>query len=274
MERRDFWRVVTLNIWHRSGPWTERLRLIRDGLHALDADVIGLQEVLAFPGMPSQADEIAAGTGWNVFYGTAWQVGGGLTFGNAILSPHALSATQVLPLPTEPGLDTRSVAFARVDVPHGPMPCFVTHFSFQLHLGHVRCQQARALADHVARIAPIDGPPPVIMGDLNAQPDADEIRFLRGATSLGGRSVYFADCWQLNGTDPGYTYDRRNPYALRSHEPSARFDYVFVRGPDRALRGEPIAARLALETPLDGVWPSDHFAVVADIYAAPRSSTY
>ncbi|MBA3503661.1 MAG: endonuclease/exonuclease/phosphatase family protein [Myxococcota bacterium] len=274
MLRRDFWRVVTLNIWNRSGPWTDRLKLIRDGLRALEPDVIGLQEVLAFGQLPSQAHEIAEGTGWNVFYAPAWAVGGDLTMGNAILSPHNLFDKQVLALPTEPGLDSRSVAFARVDAPHGPMPCFVTHFTYQLHLGHVRCLQARVLADHVAQLAPIDDPPPVILGDLNAQPDADEIRFLRGATALGGRSVFFFDCWQLNGGDVGYTYDRKNPYALRSHEPSARFDYVFVRGPDRVSRGEPISTRLALNEPVDGVWPSDHFAVVADLYAAPRAAQY
>jgi len=270
VERRDLWRVVTFNIWNRSGPWPERLPLIRDQLRALDADVIALQEVLGFSGLPSQADEIARGTGWNVHHGPAWEIGGGLTMGNAILSPHALSDTAVLPLPTPPGLETRTVAFARVAAPHGPIPVFATHLTFQLHLGHVRCQQVRALADHVAERAPIEGPPPVILGDFNAPPDADEIRFLRGLTSLGGRSVYFADCWMMCPGDPGITYDRRNPYALRSHEPSYRIDYVFVRGPDRQLRGEPIAARLALDRPTGEVWPSDHYAVVAEIYAAPR----
>jgi len=84
--------------------------------------------------------------------------------------------------------------------------------------------------------------------------------------------VYFADCWTAAGAaGPGYTYDRSNPYALRSHEPSNRIDYVFVRGPDAHLRGEPVAAELALDRPSDGVWPSDHFAVVADIHAAPRA---
>ncbi|HMG52312.1 MAG TPA: endonuclease/exonuclease/phosphatase family protein, partial [Kofleriaceae bacterium] len=110
----------------------------------------------------------------------------------------------------------------------------------------------------------------VVMGDFNAVPESDEIRFLRGQTSLDGRSVYFADCWAAAATGPGHTYDRKNPYALRSREPSSRIDYVFVRGPDAQLRGEPIAARLALDQPTDGVWPSDHFAVVADIHAAPR----
>jgi endonuclease/exonuclease/phosphatase family metal-dependent hydrolase len=147
---------------------------------------------------------------------------------------------------------------------------FVTHLTVQFHLCHVRRDQVVALTDHVARLAPIGDPPPVVMGDFNAAPDSDEIRFLRGLTSIDGRSVYFADCWAVAADGPGYTYDRQNPYALRSHEPSSRIDYVFVRGPDAYLRGEPIAARLALDQPTDGVWPSDHFAVVADIHAAAR----
>lgn len=268
----DTWRVATFNIWNRQGPWQQRLPLIRHGLAALDADVIGLQEVLALGKLPSQADEIAAGLGWNIHHAPAWEIGGGLTFGNAILSPHRLFDQQCLPLPTPPGLDTRSVVFARVDAPHGPIPVFVTHLTVQFHLCHVRRDQVVALAEHVARLAPIGEPPPVVMGDFNAVPDSDEIRFLRGLTSLGGHSVYFADCWGVAAAGPGYTYDRRNPYALRSHEPSGRIDYIFVRGPDAHLRGEPIAARLALDEPTDGVWPSDHFGVVADIHAAPRAA--
>jgi endonuclease/exonuclease/phosphatase family metal-dependent hydrolase len=268
------WRIATFNIWNRQGPWAQRLPLIRDGLAALDADVIGLQEVLAFGALPTQADEIAAGLGWHVFHAPAWDIGGGLTFGNAILSPHKLFDTACLSLPTPAGLDTRSVVFARVDAPHGPIPVFVTHLTVQFHLCDVRRAQVVALTDHVARLAPIGGPPPVVLGDFNAGPDADEIRFLRGLTSLDGRSVYFADCWTAAGADgPGHTYDRKNPYALRSREPSNRIDYIFVRGPDAHLRGEPIECRLALDRPSDGVWPSDHFAVVADIHAASRALT-
>lgn len=267
----DTWRVVTLNIWNRQGPWPERLPLIQRALAALEPDIVGLQEVLGFPGMPDQAQEIAAGLGWNVHYVPAWHVGGGLTFGNAILSPHPLLDTQSLSLPAPPVIDTRTVAFARVDLPHGPAPVFVTHLTWQLHLGHVRCEQVRALTDHVAALAPLDGPPPVLLGDFNAEPDSDEMRFLRGLTPLGGTSVYFADCWLAAGrTEAGHTYDRKNPYALRSREPSRRIDYIFVRGPDRHLRGEPISASLALDEPTDGVWPSDHFAVVAEIAAAKR----
>jgi endonuclease/exonuclease/phosphatase family metal-dependent hydrolase len=270
-DRDELWRVATLNIWNRQGPWPERLPLIRAALVALDADVIALQEVLGFTGLPSQAHEIADGTGWNVHHVPAWNVGGGLTFGNAILSRHPLSDLQTLELPSPPGLDTRTVAFARVQLPHGPMPVFATHLTWQHHLGHVRCEQVRALTDHAERLAPTSGPPAVILGDLNADPDADEMRFLRGLTALGGTSVFFSDCWAVTRAgEPGYTYDRRNAYALRSREHSRRIDYCLVRGPGRHLIGEPLGAELFADTPTGDVWPSDHFGVVAEIYAAKR----
>jgi endonuclease/exonuclease/phosphatase family metal-dependent hydrolase len=274
VERGDLWRVATLNIWNRSGPWERRLPLLRAQIAALDLDAIGLNEVLAFPGAPTQAHEVVP-AGWHVFYAPAWQVGGGLSFGNAIASPHPLHDTACLPLPSPEGLDTRSVAFARVAAPHGPMPLFVTHLTVQAHLSTARCAQVRALADHVAQLAPIGEPPPVVVGDFNAEPDADEIRFLRGLTALGSTSVYFADAWLATGAaGPGFTWDRRNPYALAQREPSRRIDYIFVRGPDRSLRGEPLSARVAFDEPEGGVWPSDHFGVVAEIAAARRGSVH
>lgn len=271
-DRSQVWRVATLNIWNRQGPWADRLPLIVEGLRALDLDAVGLQEVLGFTGLPSQAHEIARGLGWNVHDVPAWNIGGGLTFGNAILSPHALADCESLPLPSPPGLDTRTVAFARVECAHGPMPVFVTHLTFQHHHSDARCEQVRALTDHVARLAPIDAPPPVLLGDFNADPDSDEMRFLRGLTPLGGKSVYFADAWTTTGNDPlrGFTYDRRNPYALRSREHSRRIDYIYVRGPGKHLWGEPLSCALAFDRPTNDVWPSDHFGVVAEIFAAPR----
>ena len=272
MSRGDVWRVVTFNIWNRQGPWDARLPLIRAGLGALDADVIALQEVLAMPGVPNQADIIAEGFGWNVYHAPAWQIGGGLTFGNAIVSPHPITDGECLPLPSPPGLDTRSIAFARVHAPHGPIPVFATHLTVQFNLCDVRRAQVAALSDHVARLAPIGGPPPVVLGDFNAGPDSDEMRFMRGLTSIDGRSVYFADCWTASGAPgPGYTYDRANAFALRAHEPSNRIDYIFVRGPDHRMRGEPVSAKLVLDEPTDGVWPSDHCGVLAEIHAAARA---
>ncbi len=270
----DVLRALTLNIWNRQGPWDRRKPLIQAGLRDLAPDVAGLQEVLAFGGA-SQADELVAGLGWHVHYGAAWPIGGGLTYGNAIVSRWPIVERDVLPLPSPPAHDPRTVAYAVLDAPCGRVPVFCTHLTFQLHLSDERCAQVRALADHVAARAPVDGFPPILLGDFNAEPGSDEMRFLRGLTPMGGRSVYFADAWEATaarepGAGPGFTYDRRNPYALRSREPSRRIDYVYVRGPDRSLRGEPLSCCVVLDEPVDGVWPSDHFGVLAEIQASKR----
>ena len=64
-------------------------------------------------------------------------------------------------------------------------------------------------------------------GDFNAEPDSDEMRYLRGLTGLGGKTVYFADCHAATrdraGTqDPGFTFDRRNPFAAVAPRTSLR----------------------------------------------------
>ena len=87
--------------------------------------------------------------------------------------------------------------------------------------------------------------------------------------ALEGKTVYFADAWAFAGEGPGYTFDRANHYAAKAREPSRRIDYIFVRGPDRQFRGEPLRAELAFNAAelasAEPVWPSDHFGLVADL---------
>ena len=111
------------------------------------------------------------------------------------------------------------------------------------------------------------GFPPIVVGDFNTEPDSDEIRYLRGYSSLGtGKRVYFADVFGVAGDGTaGVTFSKHNPLAATVHEPERRLDYVFVRGPDLRLRGAPQAARVCFDAPYEGVFPTDHFGVVATI---------
>jgi endonuclease/exonuclease/phosphatase family metal-dependent hydrolase len=112
------------------------------------------------------------------------------------------------------------------------------------------------------------------MGDLNAEPESDEIRYLCGLATVAGKSVHFADAWRYSGTGPGHTFDRKNRFAALAHEPPRRIDYIFVRGPDRKLRGEPLSTRLAFATPAgegeSEVWPSDHFGLMTELVVSCR----
>lgn len=256
-------RVATLNIWNRLGPWEERLVAIREGVRAESVDVLALQEVVCLEGF-DQAALIAEGHGYSVVQGRHSEAR--LPIGNAILSRFPIARHEVLDLPSGDTIERRTVLYAELDAPFGRLPVFVTHLNWRLDEGHVRQAQIRFITDAIARLCPAEsGFPPILMGDLNAEPDSDEVRFLRGLTSLGGRSVYFADAFSVAGQGDGTTFARRNPFAALVREPDRRIDYVFARWSDDRSRGEPIEAHVAFDTPHQGVFPSDHFGVVATL---------
>jgi endonuclease/exonuclease/phosphatase family metal-dependent hydrolase len=272
-------RVVTINIWNKQGDWAARLPLLRKELARLKPDVVGLQEVLHLEGSsePNQAQELADGFGLYTAFGPAWNLGGGLLFGNALMSRFPIVAAECFQLPGEPGEETRALLYCRLDSPEGAMPVFVTHLDWQLHRGFVRERQVAAIVEKVRELAPtsVTGPsfPPLLMGDFNAEPESDEIRFLRGWTSRLGRSVYFADCFAIAGDgSPGHTYARSNAFAAKAREPNRRIDYLFVRGPDRYGRGEPLGAKLCFTEPDGAIFPSDHYGVFAELAFSSRGA--
>ena len=174
----------------------------------------------------------------------------------------------MIPLPGQDRSDqARSLLCARVAAPFGPVHFFVTHLNWPLNEGSIRLEQVGALVEAIDRRAPNEKGhfPPILVGDLNAEPESDEIRFLNGLATVDGRSTYFADAWRYAGEGPGFTFDPRNDYAATCNEPPRRIDYIFVGSPGLVGLGKPISARLAFDQPVEGVFPSDHFGIVADL---------
>ena len=261
-------RVATLNIWNRFGPWEERLAAIRAGVRELAPDVLGLQEVVRLApddgdGL-DQAAVIGADLGYHVAYGRArderW-------YGNAILSRWPIGRTHVYELPRVGTDERRTLLFAEIAAPFGILQVFCTHLNWKLDEGHVRCAQVREIVHRIEALAKPDAFPAILVGDFNAEPGADEMRYLWGLTTLGGaRSVYFQDAFALAGDGtPGYTYARSNDFAAPLREPDRRIDYVLVRGRDERFRGEPLEARRCFDAPVAGIYPSDHYGVIASL---------
>lgn len=258
-------RVLSLNIWHRRGPWEQRLALIREGIQALAPDLVGLQEILSRDGR-SQADEIAEGLGYHVAFGASTTYEDGEQFGNAVLSRTPILQSRVFPLPDGGTTQRRSLLLAECESPVGPLPFFVTHLNWRFHEGVVREAQVVEVAAKLKAHAPVSGVPPILVGDFNAQPESSEIRYLKGLQSLDGTSFFLADCFGLVGKGPGETFDpRENAFAGTEREYPRRIDYAFVRGPKQDGSGAPLSARVVLKEPRDGVWASDHYGVLAEI---------
>ena len=269
-------RALTLNCWNISPPFEERMALIRAGIEALAPDLVALQEIIVRRDGFDQAAVILDGLGYHRVFGAAlrWDDTGTLLpldahadgAGNVIAARWPIVRSALHPLPGVDGEERRSVLLALVDTPAGRLPFVTTHLEWRFDHGHVRERQVLALAGLVAdwsRDAPL---PVVLVGDFNAEPDATEMRFLRGLATLAGRSTYFQDAWQLAGDGGrGTTWDNRNPYAAAMFEPDRRIDYLLVGAPDREGRGWIETARVVFDTGHDGVFPSDHFGVLADV---------
>jgi endonuclease/exonuclease/phosphatase family metal-dependent hydrolase len=115
------------------------------------------------------------------------------------------------------------------------------------------------------------------MGDFNAGPEHDEIRWLVGQHTIGGRRVAYQDAWEAAGDgSPGLTWARSNDYTARMQwlRQDRRLDYIFVTPVRRDGRSTIHGVAVALHEPAraangDRLFASDHYAVVADVQLLP-----
>jgi endonuclease/exonuclease/phosphatase family metal-dependent hydrolase len=267
-------RVLTWNLWWRYGPWKERREAIATVLTETAPDICGLQEVWS-AGDDNLAADLAAQLGMHWHWasipvphgGTPPDEGREFRIGNAILSRWPIVGQAEQRLPTDGHTrERRTVVHARIDSPHGTLPFFTTHLSYGLGLSALRLQQVGSVATFMAEKAAGCTYPPVLTGDLNAEPDSDELRQLGGLlTEPAEPDLVLLDAWRYAApTDPGFTWDQRNAYQEQSLIPNSRIDYILV-GIPRGQLGRVHSVRLAGNEPIDGVWPSDHYAVVAEL---------
>lgn len=279
-------RVLQLNTWNVEGPWPARLAEITALIAHHGPDVICLQEVVAGADGRSTAHiiaEQASASGprdWHVaFAATPYPdevegVPDGAQWGVAVLSrwPIATTAWRLL---TDGYPSMWIVLHARTN----GVDVFSVHLTPAAHDSVWRERQALEVDDFVRQHRDPGSPlPAVIGGDLNAAPDASEIRFLCGLQSLDGRSTYFQDAWAVAGDGtPGYTWDPANPFAAPLHLHPKRVDYVLVGdhfplnapsapgAPPGDGTGRVVHCEVVGRVPLTGTHASDHHGVLAHV---------
>jgi endonuclease/exonuclease/phosphatase family metal-dependent hydrolase len=128
-----------------------------------------------------------------------------------------------------------------------------------------RRQAVRDLLTHIDK-AQDKQAPLIVCGDFNADPDSDEIRMLTGRTAVPVPGLSFYDAWEVAGPPaPGCTWSNANPWATQLLWPSRRIDYVFSATWRQGGAGHPRRAALLGTAPVNGTYPSDHYAVLADL---------
>ena len=255
--------VLEWNVWWRFGDaWRSRQPLILDVIRRAAPDIIALQEVWGDE-RTSQAEQFAESLGLHFHYKPASFIDG-LGFGNAILSRWPIEARGNVDLPSMPSEDGSrncNAVFARVAGPRGAINVFSTHLSYKPEESGIRQQQVTALCRFVGDLEP-SPMPPLVCGDFNAVPGAEEIRMMTGRTRPPVEGLVFYDAWEVaGGESPGFTWDNRNTSAMTALEPNRRLDYVFVGKPSADGAGHVTGAVLEGQVPAGGICPSDHYAL-------------
>jgi endonuclease/exonuclease/phosphatase family metal-dependent hydrolase len=283
-------RVLTLNLWGYHFPlegpgtgkarpdadpppaWSDRQAALAAGLRALDPDLAAFQEAIVHDGRDQVTDLL--GPGYHLAHQREREADGS---GVSLASRWPITRVHEVDLhltPRTAGFPCVTlVAEVQAPPPIGPV-VFATHKpNFQLALERERELQAVAAAAFLDRLAAERQVPVVVAGDFDATPDAASMRFWLGRQSLGEVSVCYRDAWQhLHPDDPGHTFTPDNPLVAEGTWPlerGRRIDYVLVRCADHGPGLDIVACERVFEAPVDGVWASDHFGVVADLAVAP-----
>src|SRR5215210_5000366 len=273
-------RVATLNLWGRRGAWAERRAVLIDGFRELRPDLVAFQEAIRNDEYDQAVDLLGPDfhVAHQMYRETNRQGGTEDGQGVSVASRWPLGEVREVDLNVTPrtGDFAHTTLVAEILAPEPLL--FVNHLpSWQLSFEHERELQAVAAAQVIEDLVDGRGTHVVLAGDFDATPDAASVRFWSGRQSLGGTSVCYRDaCESTHPWDPGHTFTARNPLVTAENQDWAlelgrRIDYVFVRCVEYGPTLEVSACARIFDEPVDGVWASDHFGVVADL-ALPAQS--
>jgi endonuclease/exonuclease/phosphatase family metal-dependent hydrolase len=269
-------RIVNWNLLHARKDNDRRLEVVARALEAEQPDIVALQEVSQswLLQRPNRAEVLARrlGFAWS-FRSTngapkLWEEGLAILARQSIVRTvrQRLAGSQPWPL------NARQVLIGETRLNDGtPFAVASVHLSFPTNGEVENLEQALDALDLLSREVLARGIPAVLVGDLNAPPDALAVRALTTSEILGGAAPC-VDAWAAVGSGPGITSTPTNPYTDAPADPPQRIDYVLALQGTRPL-ARPIGARVIGNRPAAGdIYGSDHFGLAVDLELDARRS--
>jgi endonuclease/exonuclease/phosphatase family metal-dependent hydrolase len=225
-------RVMSYNVGGPGARWSRRhVENVARAISEAEPDVVGLQEVhrgTRHSRLEDQAEILARLTGMSVQFGKSFALGAG-EFGNAVLTRGEMRSSVIHPLPG-PG-EPRTLLHTVLGLPESEVHFYVTHLAAWGRWG--RTARSMQIGGLVERLKLSNGPF-VLVGDLNAPPNAPEIGTLMAA-----------EMFRMCGDDVAFTHRYMRQ----------RIDYVF------ADPGWTTASYRVIRS-----GPSDHWPVLVELH--------
>jgi endonuclease/exonuclease/phosphatase family metal-dependent hydrolase len=256
-------RVMTWNVLWRFAPdWRARQDAMLSVLHDLQPDVIGLQECWGVSGQ-SQADVIAQELGMHSAFRSPslppipvpveTDDQAGVDMGIGLVSRWPIGRIETHQLPVSHRQVAPVAVHARIERPDGPFDVIVAATEWEPDFSDDHTAQTTFLAELLAADSAV---PRLLLADLNC--DATQAEF----APFTDRAQ---DTWDLAGGDPrAVTLSSLVPFAPLEavKEIDRRIDHILIAGaPDARFENT-----FVVDSPVDGLFPSDHFPVVLDLH--------
>jgi endonuclease/exonuclease/phosphatase family metal-dependent hydrolase len=257
-------RVITANVFAHHANWPDRRSVLRDAFRALDPDIVCLQETVVADGADQARDIL--GSDYDIIHSEIRSEAGD---GISIATRWPVTEREELELKpvsnrTATFNCTTLIATTEAPAPFGNV-AIANHFpDYQPDHEYERERQTAIAAGALHRFAQ-SSDHVLLMGDLDAEIDAASLKFLSGKRSHAGTSVCYVNAFDAaHPGEPGHTFTPDNPLCPR-HWPFRRIDHIYIRC---GSRGQPtlgiVDCSVVLDAPVNGIWPSDHFGVMAD----------
>ncbi|MCI0920469.1 endonuclease/exonuclease/phosphatase family protein [Sphingobacterium rhinopitheci] len=170
-------KVLTYNIHHGNPPAQKGvidLEAIAKVIIEADADVVGIQEVdinVSRSGNINQAKRLAELTNMDFFFSKGINLEKGY-YGTVILTKHKIIGKRRYDLPNPDPSEVRSLAIVDIELPDGK--------SFSVANTHLDLKPTNriAQAEFINELGDLYSRPLILVGDLNAKPDAEAIKIL------------------------------------------------------------------------------------------------
>lgn len=259
-------RIVTINTGKEDRPYRRRLELLAAGLCCLRPDLVLLQEAVSTPddrfnttrtlahALDLSAIEAPARVKPRRIEGEIIDAPTGL----GLLSRHAVTAHERVPLPTDPRDGERIALFARLETPAGPLLIINTHLTYLPDALQTRRRQIETIFTHhwVAG----EWAAALLGGDLNT--DLTELPALLAAIPdrWSARDAYVAG----GGPEPRVTM----PPARGSTEARCVDYLISLASAGKTHPGWREAAVVLARPDAAGIFLSDHRGVMATMELA------